>query len=144
TDRDGEGRRMADERVLGGRYRLLSRLGRGGMGEVWRGVDEPLDRPVAIKLVRAERGGSDEAAARFRREARVTARLAGPRSVAILHDFGGEPDGSVYTVMGLVAGRPLPDVRRGSSPRPVERAADLMPQAAAGLGAAHAAGIVHR
>ncbi|MGQ4270171.1 protein kinase domain-containing protein [Nocardiopsis changdeensis] len=135
---------MADERVLGGRYRLLSLLGRGGMGEVWRGVDELLDRPVAVKLVRAERGGSDEAAARFRREARVTARLAGHPNIVILHDFGQESDGSVYTVMELVAGRPLADVLRESSPLPVERAADLMSQAASGLGAAHAAGIVHR
>ncbi|QUX21018.1 MULTISPECIES: serine/threonine-protein kinase [Nocardiopsis] len=135
---------MADERVLGGRYRLLSLLGRGGMGEVWRGVDELLDRPVAVKLVRAERGGSDEAAARFRREARVTARLAGHPNIVILHDFGRESDGSVYTVMELVAGRPLADVLRESSPLPVERAADLMSQAASGLGAAHAAGIVHR
>lgn len=135
---------MADERVLGGRYRLLSLLGRGGMGEVWRGVDELLDRPVAVKLVRAERGGSDEAAARFRREARVTARLAGHPNIVILHDFGQESDGSVYTVMELVAGRPLADVLRESSPLPVEHAADLMSQAASGLGAAHAAGIVHR
>lgn len=135
---------MADERVLGGRYRLLSRLGRGGMGEVWRGVDELLDRPVAVKLVRAERGGSDEAATRFRREARVTARLAGHPNIVILHDFGQESDGSVYTVMELVSGRPLADVLRESSPLPVERAADLMSQAASGLGAAHAAGIVHR
>ncbi|WP_306370330.1 serine/threonine-protein kinase [Nocardiopsis sp. CC223A] len=135
---------MADERVLGGRYRLLSRLGRGGMGEVWRGVDELLDRPVAVKLVRAERGGSDEAAARFRREARVTARLAGHPNIVILHDFGRESDGSVYTVMELVAGRPLADVLRDSSPLSVEYAADLMSQAASGLGAAHAAGIVHR
>ncbi|MFL1427431.1 MULTISPECIES: protein kinase domain-containing protein [unclassified Nocardiopsis] len=135
---------MAEERILGGRYRLLSRLGRGGMGEVWRGVDELLDRPVAVKLVRAERGESDEAAARFRREARVTARLAGHPNIVILHDFGQESDGSVYTVMELVAGRPLADVLRDSSPLPVERAADLMSQAASGLGAAHAAGIVHR
>ena len=135
---------MADERVLGDRYRLLSRLGRGGMGEVWRGVDELLDRPVAVKLVRAGRGGSDEAAARFRREARVTARLAGHPNIVILYDFGQEPDGPVYTVMELVAGRPLSEVLRDSPPLSVERAADLVSQAASGLGAAHTAGIVHR
>ncbi|MGW9349563.1 protein kinase domain-containing protein [Nocardiopsis flavescens] len=135
---------MADQRVLGDRYRLHSLLGRGGMGEVWRGVDELLDRPVAVKLVRAERGGSDEAATRFRREARVTARLAGHPNIVILHDFGQEADGSVYTVMELVAGSPLSDVLRGAAPLPLERTADLVAQAAAGLGAAHAAGIVHR
>ncbi|MDT0329949.1 serine/threonine-protein kinase [Nocardiopsis lambiniae] len=135
---------MADERVLGGRYRLLSRLGRGGMGEVWRAVDELLDRPVAVKLVRAERGDSDEAVTRFRREARVTARLAGHPNIVILHDFGQEADGSVYAVMELVAGRPLSDVLRDADPMPVARATDLMSQTAAGLGAAHTAGIVHR
>ncbi|WP_017569761.1 serine/threonine-protein kinase [Nocardiopsis halotolerans] len=139
---------MAGERVLGGRYRLVSQLGRGSMGEVWHAVDELLDRAVAVKLLRAGRGASEEVVARFRREARLTARLAGHPNVVILHDFGndgarGEPD-SVYAVMELVAGRPLTALSRESGPMPVPRAADLVSQAASGLGAAHAAEIVHR
>ncbi|MFD6950120.1 MULTISPECIES: serine/threonine-protein kinase [unclassified Nocardiopsis] len=134
--------------MLGGRYRLLSQLGRGGMGEVWRAVDELLDRSVAVKLIRAGRAGSEEVAARFRREARLTARLAGHPNVVILHDFGYDGahagPGPVYAVMELVAGRPLTAVLRESGPMPVARAADLVSQAASGLGAAHAAGIVHR
>ncbi|NYH54610.1 hypothetical protein HNR06_004199 [Nocardiopsis arvandica] len=139
---------MAEERVLGGRYRLLSQLGRGGMGEVWRAVDELLDRSVAVKLIRAGRAGSEEVAARFRREARLTARLAGHPNVVILHDFGYDGahggSGPVYAVMELVAGRSLTAVLRESGPMPVPRAADLVSQAASGLGGAHAAGIVHR
>ena len=139
---------MTGERVLGGRYRLLSPLGRGGMGEVWRAVDELLDRHVAVKLIRAGRTGSDEVGARFRREARITARLAGHPNVVILHDFGQDDapgaSGSVYAVMELVPGRPMTAVLRESGPMPVPRAADLVSQAASGLGAAHAAGVVHR
>ncbi|WP_159942393.1 MULTISPECIES: serine/threonine-protein kinase [unclassified Nocardiopsis] len=139
---------MAEEQVLGGRYRLLSPLGRGGMGEVWRARDELLDRRVAVKLLRSGHPDSAELVARFRREARLTARLAGHPNVVILHDFGhdgadGRP-GPVYAVMELVAGRPLTAVLRESGPMPVPRAAGLAAQTASGLGAAHAAGIVHR
>ncbi|GHC87349.1 protein kinase [Nocardiopsis terrae] len=140
---------MPEEQVLGGRYRLLSRLGAGGMGEVWKAVDELLDRPVAVKLIQPERVDSAEAAARFRREVRLTARLAGHPNVVILHDFGHDADdgraaGAVFAVMELVQGRPLTEVLRESGPMPLARAATLASQAASGLGAAHAAGIVHR
>lgn len=140
---------MAEERVLSGRYRLLSPLGAGGMGEVWRAVDELLDRPVAVKLIKPGRVDSADVVARFRREARLTARLAGHPNVVILYDFGHDTDdgrgaGSVFAVMELVAGRPLTEVLKESGPMPLGRAADLVSQAASGLGAAHAAGIVHR
>ncbi|MCY9783083.1 serine/threonine protein kinase [Nocardiopsis sp. EMB25] len=136
---------MAEERVLGGRYRLLTRLGQGGMGEVWRAVDDRLDRTVAVKLIRPGRVDTDEVVARFHREARLTARLAGHPNVVILHDFGDDSgDGAVYAVMELVAGRSLTAVLREGGPMPIARAAGLTAQAAAGLGAAHAAGIVHR
>ncbi|WP_460752454.1 serine/threonine-protein kinase [Nocardiopsis oceani] len=140
---------MPEERVLDGRYRLLSRLGAGGMGEVWRAVDELLDRPVAVKLIRPGRVDSAQVVARFRREARVTARLAGHPNVVILYDFGqgaddGRGAGPVFAVMELVPGRPLTSVLREDGPLPVGRAAALVSQAASGLGAAHAAGIVHR
>uniref|UniRef100_UPI00082A3D43 serine/threonine-protein kinase n=1 Tax=Nocardiopsis trehalosi TaxID=109329 RepID=UPI00082A3D43 len=105
--------------------------------------DTRLDRPVAVKLIRPEHVGAPEIVARFRREARLTARLAGHPNVVILHDFG-DVDGSVYAVMELVRGESLSKVLRGSGPHPVARAAAWTAQAAAGLAAAHAAGIVHR
>ncbi|MBR8741041.1 serine/threonine-protein kinase [Nocardiopsis sp. MG754419] len=141
---------MPEVRVLGGRYRLLSKLGAGAMGQVWRGVDELLDRPVAVKLIQQGRVGSDEVTARFRREARLTARLAGHPNVVILHDFGhdvdeaGDPEGIVYTVMELVPGRPMSELIRESGALPIDLTASLASQAAAGLSAAHAAGIIHR
>ncbi|PSL00213.1 serine/threonine protein kinase [Murinocardiopsis flavida] len=131
------------ERVLGGRYRLGERLGAGGMGEVWSGVDELLDRPVAVKLVRPELVGSDDALDRFHREARMTARLAGHPNIVILYDFG-EHEDSVYAVMELVRGRTVAASARGGGPMPIAQAADWVAQTCAGLGAAHAAGIVHR
>lgn len=140
---------MAEEHVLDGRYRMLSTLGRGGMGEVWKAHDELLDRQVAIKLILPRQIDSEEVVARFRREAQLTARLGGHPNVVILYDFGHDPsvggrDGAVYAVMELVPGKPLNHVLRESGPMPIPRAALLMSQAAAGLGAAHAAGIVHR
>lgn len=140
---------MTEKHVLGGRYRLLSTLGRGGMGEVWKAHDELLDRPVAVKLILPQRIGTEEVVARFRREARLTARLGTHPNVVTLYDFDqdapeGDRDGPVYAVMELVPGRPLNHVLRESGPMPIARAALLISQAAAGLGAAHAAGIAHR
>ncbi|MFC3996472.1 protein kinase [Nocardiopsis sediminis] len=131
------------ERVLDGRYRLVERLGAGGMGEVWRSVDDRLDRPVAVKLIRPEHVGSTEIVARFQREARLTARLAGHPNVVILHDVG-EHEDSVYAVMELVRGRTFSAIVRTTGPPPVAQAADWIAQAASGLAAAHGAGIVHR
>lgn len=140
---------LAEERVLGGRYRLLSKLGVGAMGQVWRAVDELLDRPVAVKLTRPGQMDSAEVSARFHREARVTARLAGHPNVVILHDFGRDsdrldPEGVIFTVMELVPGRPLSEVLKDDGPLPITTAANLASQTAAGLSAAHALGVVHR
>lgn len=140
---------MLQEHVLSGRYRLISQIGAGGMGQVWQAVDQVLDRPVAVKLILPERIGSPQIMARFRREALVTARLAGHPNVVILHDFGQEADasggpGTVFTVMELVTGRPLTRLVREDGHLPLSRAATLVAQAAAGLDAAHKAGIVHR
>ncbi|WP_221445916.1 serine/threonine-protein kinase [Lipingzhangella halophila] len=129
--------------MLNGRYRLVESLGAGGMGEVWRAVDERLARTVAVKLVRPDNVDSDEAVARFQREARLTGQLSGHANVVILHDFG-EHEGSVYAVMELVRGRTLSAILRDTGPQPIPRAADWAGQVSSGLAAAHAAGIVHR
>ena len=131
------------QRVLDGRYRLVERLGSGGMGEVWRGHDERLDRPVAVKLVHPEAISDDGTVARFRREARVTARLAGHPNIVILYDYGADGQ-TVYAVMELVAGRPLNVLLRERGRLPVALAARWGAQVCAGLAAAHAAGVVHR
>lgn len=129
--------------VLDGRYRLVERLGSGGMGEVWRGHDERLGRTVAIKLIHPGASVDDEAVALFRREAQVTARLAGHPNIVILYDYGTDGD-TVYTVMELVTGCSLSALLRERGRLPVELAVRWGAHVCAGLAAAHAVGVVHR
>ncbi|MEQ4210087.1 serine/threonine-protein kinase [Actinopolymorpha sp. B9G3] len=124
-----------------GRYRLDELLSRGGMGEVWRAFDTTLGRPVAVKLLRA---GLTDAAdkKRFVREARSAAQLSHPNVVAIF-DVG-DWLGSSYLVMELLEGKTLAEELADNGPLPIADVRDLGAQAAAGLMAAHAAGVVHR
>ncbi|MCW2767433.1 MAG: protein kinase, partial [Nocardioides sp.] len=131
------------------RYRLDARIATGGMGEVWRATDTTLGRDVAVKLLKNEYADDASFRTRFETEARHAAALHHP-NVASVYDFGeSEPtDGSgiprPYLVMELVNGRPLSDLLRGGRPLDPEVARDLLGQAADAIGAAHAAGIVHR
>ncbi|TCO33570.1 serine/threonine protein kinase [Kribbella steppae] len=127
--------------LLAGRYRLTEVLGHGGMGEVFRGCDELLGRPVAVKLL-LPGWGDPFAAARFRREARTAAMVKDPHVVAA-YDFG-QQDGNYYLVMELVEGRSVAHELAMHGPLESERAVDIVQQAAAGLAAAHRRGIVHR
>jgi hypothetical protein len=129
--------------VLAGRYRLLGPLGRGGVGEVWRAEDLQLGRPVAVKLLRRLDGDALSSLARFRREARATAQLSHPNVVAT-YDVGSTEDDRAFLVMELVRGSDLSQLLRSQGLPPAPLVADLALQAARGLDAAHAAGIVHR
>ncbi|MEI8412627.1 MULTISPECIES: serine/threonine-protein kinase [unclassified Kribbella] len=129
------------EVMLAGRYRLTEILGHGGMGEVFRGCDELLGRPVAVKLLLPNRR-DPFAAARFRREARTAAMVKDPHVVAA-YDFG-KQDGSYFLVMELVEGRSVAHELAMRGPLEPERALDIIRQAAAGLAAAHRRDIVHR
>ncbi|MGC5018806.1 protein kinase domain-containing protein [Micromonospora sp. DT47] len=128
-------------RVLDGRYESEELLGSGGMGEVWRGRDLRLDRPVAIKVLSAAGLEEPMAAERFDREARAAARLTHPHIVGV-YDFGTEQDGS-YLVMELVEGRTV-SALIADGPLPVEQAVSIAVQVCDGIAAAHAAGVVHR
>lgn len=134
-----------DARLLDGRYRLLGRIGAGGMGSVHRAHDEVLDRVVAIKLLHAE--GDDEVRrARLQAEARFAGALRHPGIVAV-YDYGEERHGhrvTPYVVMQHVPGRPLSELLRESGSLPPARVTDLVGKVADALTAAHAAGIVHR
>jgi eukaryotic-like serine/threonine-protein kinase len=121
-----------------GRYRVERTLGQGGMAVVYLAVDEELGRPVAVKVLSGGLDADDSFRARFRREARIAARLSHPNIVRI-YDVG-EGDGTLYIVMEHVPGRTLADLGKVSPPEAVE----LILQACAGVQHAHDAGLVHR
>ncbi|MFF9408402.1 protein kinase [Streptomyces anandii] len=127
--------------LVADRYRLHAVIGRGGMGEVWRGLDEVLGRPVAVKLLLND-GADASAEARFRLEAQTSARLHHPHVVGTL-DFGTWQD-RWFLVMELVEGDSLAGELAAGGPLTSERLAQVAQQAAEGLAAAHARGIVHR
>lgn len=128
--------------VIAGRYTLVSEVGRGGMGVVWRGVDEVLDREVALKRVGMVPGGVSADLARAEREARLAASLNHPNVVAIF-DLTNESD-EQWLVMEYVENRTLAQLVREEGPLSPDEAARLLHQAASALAAAHQAGIVHR
>jgi serine/threonine-protein kinase len=124
-----------------GPYRLVSRLGSGGMGEVYRSHDERLGRDVAIKVLPAELAADPERLLRFRREARVAASL-NHTNIAAIYGFE-EIDRTHLLVMELVEGRSLAD-RLQSGPMPIDETLWVVAQIAEGLEAAHESGVVHR
>ncbi len=132
--------------MIGGRYRLVERIGSGGMGTVWRAVDELVDREVAVKEPRLPGDPHGEerrrAYARLRREARAAARVEHPAAVAVL-DVVVEDDEVPWIVMELIRGESLHEVLRRGALSPAESARIGLALVGA-LAAAHAKGIVHR
>jgi TM2 domain-containing membrane protein YozV/predicted Ser/Thr protein kinase len=125
-----------------GAYRVLGRLGEGGMGIVWKGHDDLLDRPVAIKVLAPFLRADAAANRRFLREARLAAGLSHENVVSIY--FAGEEDGAPYLVMEFVDGRDLRELLEREGPLPWRRAVRYMEHAARGLASAQAHGLVHR
>jgi serine/threonine protein kinase len=124
-----------------GHYRLGELLGEGGMGVVYRAVDEKLGRPVAIKLLHAERSADAHARTRFLREARAASTLDHP-NIGTVYEIG-ESDGAPYIVMALYEGETL-RARLSRGRIPDAESVAITRQLAAALAAAHQAGIVHR
>ncbi|WP_307827767.1 protein kinase [Planomonospora sp. ID82291] len=133
-------------RLIGGRYRLLSPVGRGGMGMVWHAHDVLLDRDVAVKELILPYGldhaGAQVAHRRMMREARSAARLSHPGIVTV-HDVV-EEDGRPWIVMELVRAWSLEQAVRESGPLPVAQAAEIGIRVLDALRHAHASGILHR
>ncbi|MBN8526709.1 MAG: serine/threonine protein kinase, partial [Planctomycetes bacterium] len=132
-----------------GAYRLVRKLGEGGMGEVWLGMHRMLARPAAIKRITAARlTGEDgdnakEARARFATEARITASLRS-RNTIELFDYGTTPEGGFYYVMELLDGLDLAALVEKHGPVPVGRAISILVQVCGSLAEAHDRGLVHR
>ncbi len=138
---------LLEEGITLDRYRLVEKLGEGGMGEVWRAKHQLLARPAAVKLIRSEAlvdvQRRESVLKRFQREAQVTANLQSPNTVK-LYDFGVSETGSFYFVMELLSGIDLESMVKRFGELKAERVVMLLRQACRSLSEAHGAGLVHR
>lgn len=130
-------------RSLEGRYTIVSKLGAGSMGTVYRAKQHTMGREVAIKILRSDRALDESAKARFLREARANSLLASPNTVTVF-DFGQSKTGELYLAMELLEGESLGQRLTRVGRLPVDAAIDTARQALRSLGEAHAKGIVHR
>lgn len=130
-------------RLLDRRFRVLRMIAQGAMGSVYEGVQLPIKRAVAIKVIRDELGHDEATVQRFLREARVLTRIAHPNIVGVF-DFGETDDGCLYLVMELLRGQPLDFALALSGPFSSRRTCEIGLQLASALVTAHAHGVVHR
>ena len=129
--------------LLGGRYEVGERVGRGGMADVHRGTDVRLGRDVAIKLLRPDLARDPSFQGRFRREAQAAASLNAASIVAV-YDTGEYDDGASFIFMEYLEGRTLRDLLNDEGRLLPERALELTADVLSALEVAHRAGIVHR
>jgi len=132
----------APDRMLGGRYRLLRHIARGGMATVWLGEDTLLARRVAVKTLHPELSANQALRVRFRNEAISSASIEDPGIVAVYD--AGDDDGVVYIIMEYVDGRDVRQLLDERGPLPVTTAAHIAERVAHALDQAHGHGIVHR
>ncbi|MEU6857922.1 serine/threonine-protein kinase [Glycomyces sp. NPDC046736] len=138
---------MSTLQVVGGRYQLVRPVGAGGMGRVWQGTDLHLDREIAVKVVKPDLLAGplkDEAVARFRREARVTAQIEHPGVPAIFDAGLNEESGELFLVMAYLPGLNLRDLLDETGALPGDWTLAIGAQLASVLEAAHARQVIHR
>jgi len=133
---------LAAGATVGGKYRLLRRIGAGGMGEVWAAENRDTGAEIAVKMARGPEDREDSAA-RFRREARLAATL-GHRGVVRIFDLVDDPGGELVLVMELLRGETLERYMQRRGPLPIREAIAIALPVLAALAHAHDAGIVHR
>jgi serine/threonine-protein kinase len=129
--------------LVASRYRVLSQLGEGGMGNVFRAVQESIEKKVALKVLKAEYSASPDMVVRFHREAVSACRIKHPNVVDVF-DLGQLSDGRFYIAMDLLEGRDLGQVINEGGPLVPARAVHIALQICRALNAAHQSGIVHR
>ena len=128
--------------VVGERYRLVSQLGRGGMGEVYRADDLRLGQTVALKFLPGTFGSDPARVAAFHAEVRLSREVTHP-NVCRVHDIG-EVDGRIFLSMEFIDGEDLASLLRRIGRVPADKALELARQICAGLAAAHERGVLHR
>ena len=128
--------------LLAGRYRIVSLLGKGGMGEVYRADDLTLDQPVALKFLPEGALGNQNSLTRFRNEVRVARQVSHP-NVCRVYDVG-EIDGHIFLSMEYVDGEDLGSLLRRIGRLPADKALEISRKLCAGLAAAHEKGVLHR
>ncbi len=128
--------------VLGGRYEILQLLGEGGMGAVYKARDRELDRPVALKLIRAELASSPAMLARFKQEL-LLSRQVTHKNVIRIYDLG-DADGVKFITMEFVEGRDLRALIKEKNKLSPEESVEIMEQVCQALEAAHSVGVIHR
>lgn len=129
--------------TLEGKYQIVSRLGAGGMGAVYKAHHLLLGRDVAVKVLKTEVLSDSRSAERFRREAQAAARIEHANAVTI-YDFGISADGNAYLVMELLRGTSLRDILDRDGRLPLDRAVEIFVNVCAGIDRAHQLGVVHR
>jgi serine/threonine protein kinase len=130
-------------RVLAGRFTILARLGAGSMGTVYRAKQAPIDRDVAIKILRSDRAIVEVSRARFLREARANSLLTSPNTVTVF-DFGQSETGDFYLAMELLEGESVGQRIKRLNRIGVDEAIETAKQALRSLAEAHAKGVIHR
>lgn len=128
---------------VAGQFRIVERIGSGGMGAVYKAEQPDMNRHVAIKILHPRYLGRADLVSRFRREARAMSHLSHPNTARVFL-YGQLEDGACYFVMEYLAGRNLAQVVRAEGPMKAARAVAVMSQACAALDEAHRAGIIHR
>jgi len=127
-----------------GQFRILERIGKGGMGEVYKAAQPAMDRMVAIKILHEKLASRPDLVSRFRREARAMSRLTHPNTVRVFLYGQLEETGQLYIAMEYLEGVDLAKLTRQDGPMEVGRASRIMIQVLSALEEAHNAGIVHR
>lgn len=133
---------MEQGKILKGRYRIIKKIGSGGMADVYLGYDTVLERNVAIKIMHPQYASDESFVRRFKREAQAAANLNHPNIVAVF-DWGAE-DSTYFIVMELIKGKTLKEIIKESGALPVSRAINIIKQIAGALAFAHKREVVHR
>jgi serine/threonine-protein kinase len=135
--------RYLGREILEGQFRIIKKIGTGGMGAVYKAEQPEMNRMVAVKILHAKLKNRKDLVSRFRREARAMSHLTHPNTVKVFM-YGELDEGELYIVMEYLEGKNLNQVVRREGPLPVQRAIPILLQVCGALQEAHELGIVHR